>query len=145
MNGRMLACGALLGTLAAFCARAEDWDQDRNIQLAVEAFVAVETAAGIDAAEKFVDDCYRSVDSQPDPDRGLRRLEYCAGMDFAGFLLARQTAEASGAKMEAYFQPEAMFQRLQPLARWVEDPAEQSQILRAWSRGAAEALEERMQ
>jgi len=130
----------LVTILAAGGVCAQDWNHEANIESAVEAVVAVHRAGGMDAAIVFIGDCYRSVDGSEASDQQLQRLEYCAGMDFAAFLLGRQTQAASAEAMPPFFAAQAMFERMQRLDRWVRDPATNHQILRAWAASAAQSL-----
>ena len=139
MRTRWLPRAVALVVLISSGARGQEWDHDANIESAVEALVAVFRGGGMDAAQTFVGDCYKTIDGFENPDQRLQRLEYCAGMDFAGYLVKRQS-QATDAEGAAFFAPDAMFQRMQRLDQWVEDPASNHQILRAWAGAAAGAL-----
>lgn len=139
MRAAVRVCVAVLAACATH-ARAQDWDHDANIQAAVEAVAAVEQAGGGAAAEVFVADCYRSIDAAAGSEAQLVRLEYCAGMDFAGFLLSRQARSGDRATPSPFFAAQAMFERMQRIEEWVRDPTTNQQILRAWAAAAAASL-----
>ena len=134
----------LLAVVSAAGVRAEDWNHDANIESAVQAVVAVHGAGGMSATVVFINDCYRSIDASETSDGQLQRLEYCAGMDFAAFLLERQTQPGGGTpdsgNTAAFFAAPAMFERMQRLDQWVRDPTTNHQILRAWAASAANSL-----
>ena len=135
---------ALLGSLTVLAcsnAVAEDWDHDANIGLAVEAFLAVHRAGGLEAAASAVGNCYRSVDAIDAGDLQLQRFEYCASLDFAGYLTDRRAREGSAAAPIPYFSVEQIRDRLQRLGDWVRDPIAQQQILKAWAATTAAALD----
>ena len=135
---------ALLGSLSVLAcsnAVAEDWDHDANIGLAVETFLAVHHAGGLEAAAAFVGDCYRSVDAIDAGDVRLQRFEYCASLDFAGYLTDRRAGDGQAAAPIPYFSAEQIRDRLERLAQWVQDPISQQQILKAWAATTAAALD----
>lgn len=140
----MWRCLALVGSLSVASAQtalAEDWNHDANIGLAVEAFTAVYDAGGLEAAAGSVADCYRSVDAVEIGDRRLNRFEYCASLDFAGYLMDRRATEKTGTSPNPYFAVERIRERLERLAEWVDDPLTREQILQAWAVATAYALD----
>jgi hypothetical protein len=144
MRWRQLLWLGLLAAVSVAGVRAEDWNHDANIDSAVQAMVAVHSAGGMSATVVFINDCYRSIDASQSADGQLQRLEYCAGMDFAAFLLERQTQPDAGnpdsGNVAPFFAAPAMFERMQRLDQWVRDPATNHQILRAWAASAADSL-----
>lgn len=133
-----LMLGALLG-LAASGAAAVDWDHDANIRAAVDEVVASYRLGGSAAMQKVVGSCYGRVVDDTEGEGGLRRLEYCAGMDFAAFRLdAREARRAA----EAYFAVDKVVVRVARLSDFVSDPNARDRIIRAWSRASAAALDE---
>lgn len=142
MRSKLMPLAIVLAAVLATGARAQDWDHDANIGAAVQALVAVHRAGGMDAAATFVGDCYNTIDGYPDADIQLQRLEYCAGMDFAGYLVGRQSQaqEQEGEQSTPFFAAGAMFERMQRLDRWVQDPGMNQQVLRAWAATAASSL-----
>ena len=131
--------------LLAMGAGADSWDHDANIGMAVEAFVSVYNTGGIDSAASFVADCYREIGEADEAEDQLRRMEYCAGMDFAGYLVDRHSAEVEHTPQTGFFTPENLFTRMQRLKEWVSDPAAENQVLRAWASAAADALSREIQ
>ena len=131
---------AMLAALSGGVAQAQDWNHDANIESAVQAVVAVQRAGGMQASVVLIGECYRSIDPTQSAEAQLQRLEYCAGMDFAAFLLDRQTGSAGEVDSAPFFAAPAMFERMQRLDEWVRDPATNHQILRAWAAAAADSL-----
>ncbi|HEY7759913.1 MAG TPA: hypothetical protein VIA64_10910 [Burkholderiales bacterium] len=140
MRNKLMPFAIALAAVLATGARAEDWDHDANIGAAVQALVAVHRAGGMDAAATFVGDCYATIDGYPDSDLQLQRLEFCAGMDFAGYLVGRQAQAKDGEQGPPFFAAGAMFERMQRLDRWVQDPGMNQEVLRAWATTAANSL-----
>ena len=140
MRSKLMPFAILLAAVLATGARAQDWDHDANIGAAVQALVAVHRGGGMDAAATFVGDCYATIDGYQDDDNQLQRLEYCAGMDFAGYLVDRQAQVNGGQQSSPFFAAGAMFERMQRLDRWVQDPGMNQQVLRAWAATAANSL-----
>ncbi|HXV06839.1 MAG TPA: hypothetical protein VD791_02335 [Burkholderiales bacterium] len=140
MGIKLMPFAIALAAVLASGARAEDWDHDANIGAAVQALVAVHRAGGMDAAATFVGDCYATIDGYQDSDVQLQRLEYCAGMDFAGYLVGRQAQVRNGEESPPFFAAGAMFERMQRLDRWVQDPGMNQEVLRAWATTAANSL-----
>lgn len=130
--------GALLG-LAVSGAAASDWDHAANIRAAVDEVVASYRLGGSTAMQKVVGNCYGQVAEGDQGDGGLRRLEYCAGMDFAAFRLDAREAHRAA---EAYFAVEKVVVRVARLSDFVSDPNARDRIIRAWSRASAAALDE---
>lgn len=118
-------------------AGAADWDHDANIARGVAALRALRGEAEATHMQKAIADCYASLGEAPASDESLRQLEFCAGMDFAGYLLARDRGDLDET---SFFAPPRMLERMQPLTHWIESPNVQGEVLRAWSRSAANAL-----
>ncbi len=136
----LLGTGAIL-ILCAAPARCADWDHDANIEAAVGAVVSGYRQGGAGEMERLVGECYGSVDGAGEADDQVRRLESCAGMDFAAFLIDRRDAEALGRDRTAYFSAEKIMGRMERVGEWFRNPGVETQIIRAWSRSAAQALE----
>lgn len=124
----------------AACARAADWDHDANIDAAIDGFAAAFRSGGMAQVEQLVDGCYREVEAVDDADERLERLETCASMDFAAFRVDR-FAPADSRSQTDYFAQSQIMQRMAVLGDFVHDPNVENQILRAWSRAAAVALD----
>lgn len=137
MRARLSIAMALL---MAFPGIAADWDHDANIARAVEALRALRGDAEAARMQSAIADCYARLGVAATPDDNLRDLEYCAGMDFAGYLLARDRGDLDE---KSFFAPPRMLERMQPLTQWIESPNVQGEVLRAWSRSAADALSRR--
>jgi hypothetical protein len=140
MRSKLMPFAIVLAAVLATGARAQDWDHDANIGAAVQALVAVHRAGGMDAAATFIGDCYATIDGYQEADDQLQRLEYCAGMDFAGYLVDRQLQAKAGDQSSPFFAAGAMLERMQRLDRWVQDPGMNQQVLRAWATTAASSL-----
>lgn len=123
--------------LAALPASAADWDHDANIARGVDALRALRGADEAPRIQTAISECYASLGESAASDENLRKLEFCAGMDFAGHLLARGRGEVDDA---SFFSPPRMLERMQPLTHWIDSPNVQVEVLRAWSRSAADAL-----
>jgi hypothetical protein len=91
--------------------------------------------------ERMVGACYGGINDSSDTDEQVRRLESCAGMDFAAFLIDRRDAEQLGRERSAFFAAEKIMGRVERLGEWYHNPGVETQIIRAWSRSAVEALE----
>ena len=124
----------------AACASAADWDHDANIDTAIDDFAAAFRGGGMVQVEQLVQDCYRRVGAVGDPDEQLKRLETCASIDFAAFRVDRFAPAGSRSQTDYFAQPQIM-QRMAELGDFVHDPNVENQILRAWSRAAAVALD----
>jgi hypothetical protein len=61
-------------------------------------------------------------------------------MDFAGYLVDRQSQAKGTEQASPFFAAGAMFERMQRLDRWVQDPGMNQQILRSWATAAANSL-----
>lgn len=140
MKPHAFLTGALLA-LAAAPAWAEDWDHDANIERAVGAVLSGYRQGGLAEMERLVGACYGSVDGAGGADEQVHQLEACAGMDFAAFLIDRRDAEQLGRERSAFFAAEKIMGRMERLGEWYHNPGVETQIIRAWSRSAAEALE----
>ncbi|MCA3141386.1 MAG: hypothetical protein ACK5YQ_06900 [Betaproteobacteria bacterium] len=136
----LVATGALLVVCAA-PARGADWDHDANIEAAVGAVVASYRQGGPAEMERVVGACYGGITDRGDTDEQVQRLESCAGMDFAAFLIDRRDAEQLGRERSAFFAAEKIMGRVERLGDWYHNPGVETQIIRAWSRSAVEALE----
>lgn len=133
-----------LGALVLLCtlpAHGADWDHDANIEAAVGSVVSGYRQGGMAALEQMVGACYGDVDGAGDPDEKVRQLESCAGMDFAAFLIDRRDAEQLGRERSAFFSAEKIMGRMERIGEWFHNPGVETQIIRAWSRSATEALE----
>lgn len=133
---RALRCIAV-ALLAALPASAADWDHDANIARGVDALLAFRGADEALRIQSAIAQCYASLGESAVSDENLRKLEFCAGMDFAGHLLARDRGEVDET---SFFAPPRMLERMQPLTHWIDSPNLQVEVLRAWSRSAADAL-----
>lgn len=119
---------------------AGDWDHDANIDAAVDGMVEAFKVGGMAQVERVVVDCYRDISSVADVDERLKRLEGCASMDFAAFRVDRMAPPGSRSETGYFEQPHIM-ERVGVLGEFVKDPGVENQILRAWSRAAAVALD----
>ena len=133
------ACAGALLVVAA-SAIAADWDHDANIDAAVDGLIAAFHAGGMAQVERVVAGCYQEISAVADVDERLKRLEACASMDFAAFRVDRFAPPGSRSETEYFAQPQIM-QRMAVLGEFVKDPGVENQILRAWSRAAAIALD----
>jgi hypothetical protein len=140
MQYKLIPFALALAAVLASGAQAADWDHDANIGSAVQALVAVHRAGGMEAAATFVGDCYATIDGFENSDQQLQRLEYCAGMDFAGYLVGRQAQVKEGTQSPPFFAVNAMFDRMQRLGEWVQEPGMNQEVLRAWANSAATSL-----
>lgn len=140
MRACVVSAGVAIALLAADVAAA-DWDHDANIESAVGAVVAGYRQGGAGEMQRVVGECYGSVDGAGETDDRVRRLESCAGMDFAAFLIDRRDAELLGRERSDYFAAERIMVRMERIGEWFHNPGVETQIIRAWSRAAAEALE----
>jgi hypothetical protein len=140
MQYKLIPFAIALAAVLTSGARAADWDHDANIGSAVQALVAVHRAGGMEAAATFVGDCYATIDGFEESDQQLQRLEYCAGMDFAGYLVGRQAQVKEGTQSPPFFAVNAMFDRMQRLGEWVQEPGMNQEVLRAWANSAATSL-----
>lgn len=134
----------LFGTVALACTAgpvaAADWDHDANIDAAVVEVVATYRLSGALGMERLVAGCYELVSQQTDVDARLKQLEYCAGMDVAGYHLDRlETVIASDGPAD-FFRRDPLVARLGQVSDYVNDAVVTQQIIQAWSRSAAEAL-----
>jgi hypothetical protein len=141
---------AVLGSLAfvvvfAADARAADWDHDANIASGVEALVAAYRTGGMTLAAELSRACYGSIDGAGALDVRLQRLEYCAGIDFSGYLVDRRDAEANGTPRSEFFSSDMLMLRLGKVEEFIPDPDAQQQILRAWGNATADALHKQLQ
>lgn len=132
--------GLLMG-IAVANAHAEDWDHDANIEAAVGVLVSAYRQDGMAGLEKLVSGCYGYVDDAGDTDAQLRQFETCATMDFAAWRVDRLKAPAEGREPTAYFSAERVVTRMERLSTFVTAPGVEDQVLRAWAKAAAEALE----
>ena len=131
----------LLVGIAVANAHAEDWDHDANIEAAVGVLVSAYRQDGMAGLEQLVSGCYEYVDDAGDTDAQLRQLETCATMDFAAWRVDRVKAPAEGREPTAYFSAERVVTRMERLSTFVTAPGVEDQVLRAWAKAAAEALE----
>ena len=138
-RGVRCALGVALVSGAGW-ASAADWDHDANIDAAIDGFVAAFRVGGMAQVEQLVDDCYRQFKVVDDADARLERLETCASMDFAAFRVDRFAPVGSRSQTDYFAQPQIM-RRMAVLGDFVHDPNVENQILRAWSRAAAVALD----
>jgi hypothetical protein len=123
---------------------AADWDHDSNIEAAVAELAAIYRGGGAEQAASAVQACYGGLPALALGDERLQRLEYCAGMDYAGFYLGRAAQDAGLQDGEAYFAPANLRMRLTALRQFVADPNVENQVLRAWGRAAADALDKQV-
>jgi hypothetical protein len=142
---RPLAGLGWLVLVAASAAHAADWDHDANISSGVEALVAAYRAGGPKLAAGVSRACYASIDGAGEFDVRLQRLEYCAGIDFSGYLVDRRDAEANGTPRSEFFGSQLLMLRLEKLEEFIPDPGAQQQVLRAWGSATADALQKQLQ
>jgi hypothetical protein len=135
----------VLVAVPAAGAHAADWDHDANISSGVEAVVAAYRAGGIKLAAGLSRACYASIDGAGELEVRLQRLEYCAGIDFSGYLVDRRDAEANGTARSEFFSSQMLMLRLEKLEEFVPDQGTQQRILRAWSSATADALQKQLQ
>lgn len=132
---------AVTAMAASPATRGADWDHDANIESAVRELVTAYRQDGMPGIEKLVADCYAGIDAAEQGDEQLRKLESCAGMDFAAYRVDRSAAATEGRAITAYFSAELIMGRMGRLSRFLETPTVENQVLRAWSRAATDALE----
>lgn len=119
---------------------AADWDHDANIDAGVAELVASYKASGIPGMEQAVDACYGKITAADAFDDQLKRLEYCVGMDFAGFQLDRRDTPAERRVDTAFFSPANVKSRLDRVETYIRDPNIGNQVIRAWARASSDAL-----
>ncbi len=132
-----LAALGMAVVLASPPVAAADWDHDANIDSGVARAVAAFRKDGSGGMERSVTDCYEAIDLSAEFDERLRRFEFCACMDFAGFRLDRRDGEA-GAR--AFFTAEQVLSRVGRVIEFIGDPNVGNQVVRAWSRASVQAL-----
>lgn len=140
MRAPRLAAWLMIG-IGVIDAHAEDWDHDANIEAAVGVVVSTYRQEGMAAIEQLVSRCYGIIERAGDSDAQLRQLETCASMDFAAWRVDRSRAPAEGRDFTPYFSAELLIGRVERLSSFVTAPAVEDQVLRAWSKAVAEALE----
>jgi hypothetical protein len=121
-----------------------DWDHDRNIEAAVLELSDIYREGGVQRAAAAVEACYGGLPGLALGDDRLRRLEYCAGMDYTGYYLDRAAQDAELRDEQVFFAPTNLRMRLTALRQFVADPNVENQILRAWGRAAADALDKQV-
>jgi hypothetical protein len=89
-----------------------------------------------------VEACYAGLPALALGDERLKRLEYCAGMDYTGYYLDRAVHDPAPPDADVFFAPGNLRMRLMALRQFVADPNVENQILRAWGRAVADALEQ---
>jgi hypothetical protein len=140
----LLVLVTALSASPPFGAQAADWDHDENIAAGVQELAGIYKADGAVQAANAVRSCYGSLPDLSDSDERLRRLEYCAGMDYAGYLIGRGSQDAGVSAADGFFAAPNVRERLTALQQFVTDPLVQNQILQAWGVTAADALREHM-
>jgi hypothetical protein len=140
MRPPRLAAWFLIG-LGVANAHAEDWDHDANIESAVGVVVSAYRQDGMAAIEQLVARCYGIIERAGDSDAQLRQLETCASMDFAAWRVDRAKAPAEGRDFTPYFSAELLMGRMERLSSFVTAPGVEDQVLRAWAKAVADALE----
>lgn len=141
MRARWAAAWVVLGLAIAGPSQAEDWDHDANIEAAVGVLVSAYRLDGMAGVEKLVSRCYGYIEGAGDTDAQLRQLETCATMDLAAWRVDRLKAPAEGRELTPYFSAELVVTRMERLSTYVTAPGVEDQVLRAWAKAAAEALE----
>lgn len=143
MNSRSIIRSAMAFVMACAPAPAfaADWDHDANIDAAVLELVSTYRLGGMVGLERLVAGCYGLVDEPRDTDDRLRQFEYCAGMDLAALRLARLEGPGTTPVSGGYFAMESLMGRVGRLSTFLDDPNVGNQVIRAWSRAVADALQ----
>lgn len=123
---------------------AMEWDHDANLAGAVAAFVQAYEEGGMAKAENIAAGCQDSLAAIVDDIQRLMRFEFCAGMDFAGYLTDRRDAEQSGRTPISYFSAEQVQGRLERLNDYHLNPLMHQQIIQSWGRSVAGELDRRL-
>jgi len=134
-------CAALIGISAA---RAVEWDHDANLAGAVEAFLEAYEGGGMPQAEKVAALCQESLAAIVDDLQRLMRFEFCAGLDFAGYLTNRRDVDEKGRQNYQYFDREQVRRRLEPLTEFNLHPTMHQQVIQSWARVVAAELDRRL-
>lgn len=125
-------------------AHAIEWDHDANLAGAVGAFVEAYEQGGMTLAEKIAAGCQDSVAAIADDIQRLMRFEFCAGLDFAGFLTDRRDVEKDGRQATPYFSSDQVRGRLERLTEYHLNPLMHQEVIQAWARSVANALDRRL-
>lgn len=137
----MLRLLCTLPMLAGGTVLAADWDHDANIDGAVVELVSTYRLGGLAAMERLVDGCYALMAQKPDADERLKQLEYCATMDFAAYRLDHIDTPDTQHTAESFFAIDQLVGRMGRLSEFITDPNVGNQVVRAWARSSADALE----
>lgn len=130
--------------LYAAHAQAVEWDHEANLAGAVDAFVEAYHAGGMPQAEKIAADCQNSLAAIPDDIQRLMRFQFCAGMDLSGYLTNRRDMDEKAYPGSEYFDLKQVQMRLDRLSEFVPHPGTHTQVLHAWGRSVAGALDKRL-
>jgi hypothetical protein len=101
-------------------------------------------AGGLPQAENIAQECQQSVAEIQDQIQRLMRFEYCAGLNFAGFLINRRDIEETGAAASEYFTAQRVNERMERLNEYIDAPGVPHQVLRAWGRSVANELDRKL-
>ena len=142
----MKTCFAILLVVLSLPGRGEavEWDHDANLAGAVAAFVEAYNAGGLAQAEQVAQACQQSLPAINDNIQRLMRFEFCAGLEFAGFLTNRRDMEDKGAQSSEYFAAQQIGPRLDRLSEFITDPVAQSTVIRNWGRSVAGELDKKL-
>ncbi len=142
MSKRIAALLCLL--CAQESAHAVEWDHDANLAGAVTAFVEAYSAGGLPQAEKIATKCQSSLAAINDDIQRLMRFEFCAGLEFAGYLTNRRDMQEKGADSSEYFAMDQIRVRLDRLSDYITNPVAHTQVLNAWGRSVAGELDKQL-
>lgn len=143
---KSLLAGAVLGWSALTTQRVAlaEWDHDANLAGAVGAFLEAYQQGGMPKAEEIAAGCQASLAAIVDDLQRLMRFEFCAGLDFAGYLTDRRDVEQSGRQETPYFSSQQVQSRLEPLSQFNLNPLMHQQIIQAWGRSVANELDRQL-
>ena len=136
----------LLMCLMCFALRVQavEWDHDANLAGAVTDFLEAYEAGGLPQAEKIAADCQQGLAAMPDNVQRFMRFEYCAGLEFSGYLTNRRDMDEKGAGGSEYFALQGIQARLDRLSEFISNPVAHTQVLNAWGRSVAGELDRRL-
>lgn len=95
-------------------------------------------------AEKVAALCQESLAAIVDDLQRLMRFEFCAGLDFAGYLTNRRDVDEKGRQNHQYFDREQVRRRLEPLTEFNLHPTMHQQVIQSWARVVVAELDRRL-
>lgn len=143
-RGLSLSLSLALAVAGAGRVHAVEWDHEANLAGAVGAFVEAYEQGGMPLAEKIAAGCQDSLAAIVDDIQRLMRFEFCAGLDFAGYLTDRRDVERDGRHVTPYFTSEQVRARLERLTDYNLNPLMHQQVIQAWARSVANELDRRL-